>query len=184
MKAVFLDRDGVLNKSAFRNGNPVPPNPEEFELETGAKEGCKALKTEGFLLVVATNQPDVGRGTKPKEEVEEIHRRLKALIPEIDEIKVCYDAGDGESDRRKPGAGMLREAADELGISLADSWMVGDRDKDIACGQRAGCKTVLIGEGKAGPGGTPRHKPTRICKNLQEAAEAILGEEQAKNPKT
>lgn len=143
---MFLDRDGTLNVQVVREGKPYPPaGLEDFRLFGGVPEGCRALKTAGFVLVVATNQPDVGRGTLPQAAVEAMHARLLELVPEIDRIEVCYDPGRGEvSARRKPEPGMLLDAAGALGIDLSRSWMVGDRWRDVECGKRAGVGTVFI----------------------------------------
>jgi D-glycero-D-manno-heptose 1,7-bisphosphate phosphatase len=149
--AVFLDRDGTLNRQVIRDGRPYPPAQiTEFALFDDVPEACRALKAAGFLLVVATNQPDVGRGTQSQEVVEEMHQRLRALVPEIDHIEVCYDPGRGESSRRrKPEPGMLHDAAEALRIDLGASWMIGDRWRDVDCGRRAGVRTVFIDFGYA-----------------------------------
>lgn len=144
--AVFLDRDGTLNAAVVRDGKPYPPaTPEEFTLLPGVIEGCARLHAAGFVLVVATNQPDVGRGTQRREIVEAIHARLCELLP-ITRVEVSYDAG-GEnppSEFRKPRPGMLLRAAQELGLDLKRSWMIGDRWRDIDCGAAAGCRTIFI----------------------------------------
>jgi len=144
--AVFLDRDGTLNLQVVREGKPYPPaTVEEFRLFEGVPEACRALKAAGYVLVVATNQPDVGRGQQQQAVVEAQHAKLQAWVPEIARIEVCYDPGRGEvSRRRKPEPGMVLDAAEALGIDLARSWMVGDRWRDIDCGQRAGLRTVFI----------------------------------------
>jgi len=146
--AIFLDRDGTLNKAIVREGKPYPPStPEEFVLLPGVLEGCARLKQAGFLLVVATNQPDVGRGTQKQEIVEAIHARMLKQLS-IDRIEVCYHAGRGEPcDCRKPAPGMLMRAAEALAINLSKSWMIGDRWRDIDCGQAAGCRTIFIDQG-------------------------------------
>jgi len=143
--AVFLDRDGTLNKAVVRSGKPYPPStPEEFVLLPGVLEGCQKLKKAGFFLIVATNQPDVGRGAQKKEIVEDIHARMQQQLP-IDRVEVCYHAGRGENcDCRKPAPGMLLRAAQALPIDLSTSWMIGDRWRDIDCGHAAGCRTVFI----------------------------------------
>ena len=149
-RAVFLDRDGVLNRPVVRDGLPYPPDTvEEFDVYEDVPAGCKRLKEAGFLLVVATNQPDVGRGTQSREWVEAIHATMQAALPEIDRVEVCYEPGGGAGStvRRKPGPGMLLDAADALGISLAHSFMVGDRWRDVDCGNAAGCRTVFIDRG-------------------------------------
>ena len=147
-RAVFLDRDGVINRPVVRDGKPYPPTTvAEFELLPGVVEACAELKAAGFLLVVATNQPDVGRGTQRREDVEAMHAKMCAALP-LDCVEVCYDPGQGQpSEFRKPAPGMLLRAARELGIDLAQSWMVGDRWRDIDCGAAAGCHTVFIDYG-------------------------------------
>ena len=105
--AVFLDRDGTLNVQLVRDGMPYAPERlEDFVLYEGAAEGCRALKAAGFVLVVATNQPDVGRGLVAQAVIESMHGRLLEWIPEIDRVEVSYDAGRG---RRRPGASRSRE---------------------------------------------------------------------------
>jgi D-glycero-D-manno-heptose 1,7-bisphosphate phosphatase len=147
-RAVFLDRDGVINRAVVRDGKPYPPALlAEFELLPGVGEACAQLKAAGFLLVVATNQPDVGRGIQRREDVEAMHGKMCALLP-IDRVEVCYDPGQGQpSEFRKPAPGMLLRAARELDIDLARSWMVGDRWRDIDCGAAAGCRTIFVDYG-------------------------------------
>ena len=173
-RAVFLDRDGVLNRPVVRDGLPYPPDTaEEFALYEDVPAGCKRLKEADFLLVVATNQPDVGRGTRSREQVEAIHAILQAAIPEIDRVEVCYDPGGsaGSTVRRKPGPGMLLDAADALGISLSQSYMIGDRWRDVDCGHAAGCRTVFIDRGYRE---TLRQTPDWTVGSFAEAVEVIL----------
>ena len=171
-RAVFLDRDGVINRSLVRDGKPYPPmRVEEFELLAGVPEACARLKAEGFLLVVATNQPDVGRGTLAREIVEAIHAKMCAALP-LDRVEVCYDPGQGvPSEFRKPAPGMLLRAARELDIDLSRSWMVGDRWRDIEAGKRAGCKTVFV---SAGYSERPPDAPDLTVRDLGEAVPWIL----------
>jgi D-glycero-D-manno-heptose 1,7-bisphosphate phosphatase len=171
--AVFLDRDGTLNVQVIRDGKPYAPlTLEDFRLFPEVPAACRALKAAGYALVVATNQPDVGRGDFPRETVERMHAKLRALIPEIDRIEVCYDPGRGEvSRRRKPEPGMLLDAAAALGLDLSRSWMVGDRWRDVDCGQRAGVRTVLIDFGYDEQLDAP---PDFTVKSFREAAEVIL----------
>ncbi len=143
-RAVFLDRDGVLNRAMVRDSKPYPPATlAEFELLPGVVEGCRQLKEAGFLLVVATNQPDVGRGTQKREVVEAMHGELLRWLP-LDGIEVSYDGGTEPSEFLKPAPGMLLRAAAEWGIDLAKSFMIGDRWRDVDCGRRAGCTTIFI----------------------------------------
>jgi D-glycero-D-manno-heptose 1,7-bisphosphate phosphatase len=149
--AVFLDRDGTLNRQIIRDGKPYPPNTlAEFELFPGVPAACAALAAAGFILVVATNQPDVGRGTQSAAVVASMHAHLLALVPSLTRIEACYAPGTAHSPhlpadpRRKPAAGMLLDAARLLNLDLSRSWMVGDRWRDIDCGKRAGVRTVFI----------------------------------------
>ena len=172
-RAVFLDRDGVINRALTRDGKPYPPTMlEEFEILPGVVEACARLKQAGFLLVVATNQPDVGRGTLAQSTVEALHEHLRQRIP-LDRIEVCYHPGQGASDCdcRKPKPGMLLRAAKELDIDLAQSWMVGDRWRDIDAGHAAGCRTILIDYAYDE---ALRHAPDHRANTLSEAADIIL----------
>jgi len=171
--AVFLDRDGVINRALEREGKPYPPTTlAEFEILPGVPEACAKLKQAGFYLVVATNQPDVGRSTLSQSVVETIHAHMCKMLP-IDRVEVCYHPGKGASDCdcRKPKPGMLLRAAGELGIDLAQSWMVGDRWRDIDCGHAAGCQTVFIDYGYDE---ALRQRPDFRVNNLTEAAQVIL----------
>jgi D-glycero-D-manno-heptose 1,7-bisphosphate phosphatase len=175
---VFLDRDGVINRALVREGKPYPPsNLAEFEILPGVSEACHRLKRAGFLLIVATNQPDVGRGTLARETVESLHVHMTEVLP-LDRVEVCYHAGKGASDCdcRKPRAGMLWRAARDLGIDLARSFMVGDRWRDIDCGRAAGCITILIDYGYDEP---LRQMPHSRAKDLSEAADWIVKRVQA-----
>ena len=174
--AVFLDRDGTLNAQVVRAGKPYPPATlAEFALFPGVPEACAQLAAAGYILVVATNQPDVGRGDQAQSVVESMHARLRELVPSITHIEVCYAPGQGiahaEDYRRKPAPGMLTDAAKTLGLDLARSWMVGDRWRDIDCGQRAGVRTAFI---DFGYDETLRAAPNFTVKNFAEAAAVIL----------
>ena len=173
LRAVFLDRDGVINRALQRDGKPYPPTSlAEFEILPGVFEACAKLKRAGFLLVVATNQPDVGRGTLAQSVVDSIHAHMCQVLP-IDRVEVCFHPGKGASDCdcRKPKPGMLLSAARALGIDLAQSWMVGDRWRDIDCGHAAGCRTLFIDYGYDE---ALRQSPDYRVKNLTEAAQVIL----------
>ena len=174
-RAVFLDRDGVVNRALERDRKPYPPrNLDEFAILPDVPAACARLKAAGFLLVVVTNQPDVGRGTLPRETVETIHAEMCRRLP-IDRVEVCYHPGQGasECDCRKPKPGMLLRAARALGVDLAQSWMVGDRWRDIDCGHAAGCRTIFIDRGYAEE---LRQKPHFSAGNLAQAADIILRE--------
>ncbi len=171
-RAVFLDRDGVINASIVRGGKPYPPwTLEEFVFLPGVAEACRSLHEAGFTLVVATNQPDVGRGQLAREVVESMHQRLVAQLP-IARVEVCYDAGGQQpSECRKPRPGMLLRAAKEMHLDLATSFMVGDRWRDIDCGHAAGCKTIFIDRGYEE---SLQQKPDFVTADLPSAAALIL----------
>jgi D-glycero-D-manno-heptose 1,7-bisphosphate phosphatase len=173
-RAVFLDRDGVIVRATVREGKPYPPATlDELELTEDASQACQLLKQAGFLLVVATNQPDVGRGAQSRTIVEQMHAHLAAQLP-IDSIEVCYDAGNAPSEFRKPAPGMLLRASSELGIDLKRSFMVGDRWRDIDCGYVAGCTTIFIDRGYCE---SLRQPPDYRVSSLLEAANIILESE-------
>jgi D-glycero-D-manno-heptose 1,7-bisphosphate phosphatase len=148
-RAVFLDRDGVLNRAVIRDGKPYPPQTvAEVEMMPEAPACLAKLKAAGFLLLVVTNQPDVARGTQTRETVESINASLAARMP-IDGFYVCYhDSADG-CHCRKPKPGLLTDAAAEHSIDLAASFMIGDRYRDVEAAQAAGCFSVWIDYGYA-----------------------------------
>ncbi|MHB8642685.1 MAG: HAD-IIIA family hydrolase [Gaiellaceae bacterium] len=170
MRAVFLDRDGVLNRLVRDEcGVERPPSGSEgLELVAGAADACRRLKLGGFALIVATNQPDVARGRLSRRAVEAVNAELERRLP-LDEILVCYhDDGDGCS-CRKPQAGLLVQAAARWNVDLTRSFMVGDRASDVAAGRAAGCTTILVG-GEEGSAVADYRAET-----LREAAAWILG---------
>ena len=171
-RAVFLDRDGVINRSVTKDGKPYPPSSvAEVEVLQGVPDALEKLKGAGFSLVCVTNQPDVARGAQKKEIVEAIHERLIASLC-IDEILVCYHDDGDRCKCRKPLPGMLLDAADRLNIDLKKSFMVGDRWRDIEAGQNAGCRTILIEYDYNEKG--PSRPPDVTVGSLDQAAEWIL----------
>jgi D-glycero-D-manno-heptose 1,7-bisphosphate phosphatase len=173
--AVFLDRDGVLNRPVIRDGRPFPPaTVQEFEIYADVVEGCARLTDAGFVLVVVTNQPDVGRGTQTRETIEAMHAKLREAVPLICAIEVCYHAGarHGEPcDCRKPRPGMLLRAAAANNIDLKRSFVIGDRWRDVDCAHAAHCRAVFIDHGYSEP---LREKPEFTVANFREAVAAIL----------
>jgi len=172
-RAVFLDRDGVINRPLIRAGKPYPSATlDEFEILPGVPKACQLLKKLGFLLVVATNQPDVGRGTLARDAVENIHSWLLQQLP-IDRVMTCFHGGAAYGDPcgcRKPQPGMLFQAAEALKIDLAKSFMIGDRWRDVDCGYNAGCKTIFVDWGYQE---TLNRQPDYRVGNLLEAAKLI-----------
>lgn len=146
-RAVFMDRDGVLNEPVVRNGKPYPPaGLDTFTLLPGVVEACDRLAEAGFIQVVVTNQPDVARGTQDRSIVDAMHQVLRSALP-IDAIYVCVHDGMDGCDCRKPSPGMLIQAATDFGLDLRRSFMVGDRWRDVEAGQEAGCRTIFIDRG-------------------------------------
>jgi D-glycero-D-manno-heptose 1,7-bisphosphate phosphatase len=172
-RAVFLDRDGVINRAVVRDGKPFPPaSVEETEILPGVAEALKSLRDAGFLLIVVTNQPDVARGTTSKASVEAINAYLNSKLV-LDEFRTCYHDSADQCECRKPRPGALLAAAAEHSIDLAHSYMVGDRWRDIEAGERAGCKTVFIDYGYDEK--QPK-SPSFTMTSLLEASKIILEE--------
>ena len=170
--AVFLDRDGVINRAVVRDGKPFPPSGvKELELLPEVASSLHDLKAHGFALFVITNQPDVSRGTQTREAVEAIHQALASSLP-IDDIFVCYHDDADDCACRKPNPGMLLEAQRKHNIDLSRSFVVGDRWRDIDAGHAAGCKTVLIDYGYRER--KPAQPPEATVRSLREAADWIL----------
>ncbi len=148
-RAVFLDRDGVLNRAVVLDGKPHPPaNMDELEILPGVAQACDALHKAGFLLIAVTNQPDVARGTQQREVVEEINQVLQTCLL-LDDVRVCYHDDADCCPCRKPEPGLLFSVAHDWGIDLSASFIIGDRWKDIEAGRRAGCKTIFVDYGYA-----------------------------------
>ncbi|MFZ0035986.1 MAG: HAD-IIIA family hydrolase [Candidatus Acidiferrales bacterium] len=146
-RAVFLDRDGVINRAVVRDGMPHPPATlAELEILPDVPEALRELKGHGFDLLVITNQPDVARGTQTRAAVEGINRKLASTLP-LDDIIVCYHTDQDNCSCRKPKPGMLLDAARKHNIDLTVSFMIGDRWRDIEAGKTAGCRTILINGG-------------------------------------
>ena len=173
-KAVFLDRDGVLNHSVIRDDGVSipPPDAASMTMVEGAAGAVGRLKAAGFLCVCVTNQPDVARGTRSVDNVAAMNEKALREIP-LDDLYVCmHDNADG-CDCRKPKPGMLLRAMEKWSIDPSRSWMVGDRMSDIQAGVAAGCRTILVesgGRSKPVPGVTPDY----VCQGIVEAAGAIL----------
>jgi D-glycero-D-manno-heptose 1,7-bisphosphate phosphatase len=142
---VFLDRDGVLNEAVV-GADGVARGPErvdQLRITPGADRALGALRAAGFVLVVVTNQPDIGRGLVSAGAVDAIHDALRAALP-IDAIYCCPHGGREPCACRKPAPGMLLAAAADLGLDLGASWLVGDRWVDLAAAVAAGVTPVLL----------------------------------------
>lgn len=176
--AVFLDRDGVLTIPEFRDGRSFAPRTfEDFKLYPNVSESVTELKEAGFLVIVVTNQPDIGAGVTPLEEVEKMHAHMRELVA-IDDIEMstetrAQDALQQEPKRRKPGPGMLLSAADKWAIDLSKSFMVGDRLSDVEAGHAAGCVPLFIDLGYTAEEGPDNSVPR--FSDLKEVTHYILG---------
>jgi len=173
-RAVFLDRDGVLNEPIVREGRPYPPGSlEQLKIYPDAPPALGLLRHAGFLLIVVSNQPDVARGTQSREVVQAINDAVAAVLP-IDEFCVCFHDDGDACDCRKPRPGLLIQAGRELEIDLTRSYLIGDRWRDIDAGAAAGCRTVLIDRGyRERP---PKSPQTQTAASLLAAVKWILAD--------
>jgi D-glycero-D-manno-heptose 1,7-bisphosphate phosphatase len=170
-RAVFLDRDGVINRAVVQDGKPFPPRSvAELEVLPDAHDALQRLRDAGYVLIVVTNQPDVARGTQSRAAVEEINARLANELA-IDDFMVCYHDDAAGCSCRKPSPGGLLEAAARHGVDLGSSYIVGDRWRDVEAGQRAGCTSFFIDYGYSEREPQP---PFRRVHSLAEAAEQIV----------
>src|SRR3954463_14237534 len=170
-RAVFLDRDGVLNKAYVRHGKPYSPDTiEEMIIAADAAHALERLRRHDFLLIVATNQPDIARGRLTRAQVDAMNGYLRRTLP-LDGIEMCTHDDADKCDCRKPMPGLLLQAAQREGIELSQSFMVGDRYRDIEAGRNAGCRTILIGDGYDE---TFKAQPDAMVSTLTEAADWIL----------
>jgi len=173
-RAVFLDRDGVLNEPLVRDGKPYPPSTlSELRITEGAAEALAELKRRGYLLIVVTNQPDVARGTVSRASVEEMHAAMALALP-LDAFYTCWHDDADRCTCRKPLPGLLLAAAEDYSIDLARSVLVGDRWRDIDAGAAAGCATILIDRGYRER--APDHPPGARAASLRDAVRDILRE--------
>jgi len=175
-KAVFLDRDGVINVEVSYLSNP-----DDFVFEEGSIEALKLLKQKGYLLIVITNQAAIARGYFNEVTLKTIHDKMENILKEenvkLDDIYYCphHPEFTGPCDCRKPNPGMLLKAKEKHDIDLGASFMVGDTMGDINAGKNAGVKTVLVltGYGKEEQKNTSLTKPDFIYRNLLEFAKKV-----------
>lgn len=188
-KAVFLDRDGVINKNVYYKSTGEWESPRtlaEFQLIDGAIGALKQIQNAGYLLFIVTNQPSYAKGKTTLEELKSINQNLLGVLLShniiIKKLYVSYSHSNSvipelavEDKYRKPSPQALLEAAKEFNIDLSQSWMVGDRETDVECGIRAGAKTIQI---------TPDYettlkinsKATHNCLNIKDAASIITSQ--------
>jgi D-glycero-D-manno-heptose 1,7-bisphosphate phosphatase len=173
-RAVFLDRDGVINQAIIRDGKPYPPATlDELVIVPEARESLDDLKRAGFMLIVVTNQPDVARGLQTLGAVEAIHTALRQALP-LDDFFLCIHDDSAHCDCRKPQPGLLFEASREHDVDLSRSFMIGDRWRDVEAGANAGCATVWIDCGYRERQSSV--KPSATVNSLRAAANWILAQ--------
>jgi D-glycero-D-manno-heptose 1,7-bisphosphate phosphatase len=143
-RAVFLDRDGVINKVIFRDGRPASPRSlEEFVLNDGIRQTIRELRDYGFRIIVVSNQPDLARGEITKGVLDLMTQKMRWELP-LDDVYICPHDDHHGCSCRKPKPGMLIQAAEKWKIDLESSFLIGDTRKDIEAGKATGCKTILL----------------------------------------
>jgi len=177
-KAVFFDRDGIINAARVMAGNPHPPSTLlDTHIMPGIADVLSTLRLLDYKTICITNQPDVARGTQTKEEVEKINSYLREKLV-LTDILTCYHDNSDNCSCRKPEIGMFLYAQNKHDIDLSKSWMIGDRKKDIDAGKNAGCKTIFVDYNYS------ESKPTNadfIIKNVKDILKIIGEEEMAAN---
>jgi len=182
--ALFLDRDGVINREVDHLADP-----DQFEILSGVGKAVRKANRAGMLVVVVTNQPVIARGELSEEGLRTIHNKMETLLGKegayIDQIYYCPHHPESgfigeiesfkiECDCRKPKAGLFLQAAKEMNISLEKSWMVGDSTADILAGDRAGVQTILVESGYAGKDGKYNVEADFMVEDLSSAVDLVL----------
>jgi D-glycero-D-manno-heptose 1,7-bisphosphate phosphatase len=177
LRAVFFDRDGVINDATVINGVPSPPaSLSKLCIVPDARSIIESLRKLSFATVIITNQPDVARGTLERETVEAINQEVVRLTG-VDAVFTCFHDDADDCDCRKPKPGLIMQACDQFGIDPIRSYFVGDRTKDVLAGRAAGCTTVLIDRGYLET--DAEEKPDIFARSLKDAVERILERERA-----
>ncbi len=168
----MLDRDGVINKSIVLNGKPFPPKTiDELEIFEDVNKCVSKLIDAGFEIAVVTNQPDIARGKLNLKDLDAIHKKIK-MNTKISNFFICPHDDCDKCVCRKPKAGLLFQAANVLSLDLKNSYLIGDRWRDIEAGQTAGCKCLYINNGYSEKSPV---LPYIEVRSLSEATEIILG---------
>ena len=172
IRAVFLDRDGVINRAVVRDGRPYPPESREtFEILPGVAETLERLRAADYLNIVVTNQPDVATGKQEREVVEAMHDFIRSRLA-LDDIRACFCVEGPQCPCYKPAPAMLLEAARDWDIDLSASFMIGDRWRDVGAGKAAGCRTIFVDRRYAEKA---PDDPDFVVADLPEAGRIILG---------
>jgi len=145
-KAIFLDRDGVVNEAIVVDRKPFSPKfVEEVKIVNGIKELLEFLSKEYFIIII-TNQPNIARKTQSQNSVNKINRYLKSQL-QIDDFFVCPHSNEDNCNCRKPKTGLILQAVEKYDIDLSQSYLIGDRKSDIECGVNTGCRTIFVDYG-------------------------------------
>ena len=170
--AIFLDRDGVLNRTDVSDGTPRPPrNVNELRIILGVASSLNRLRREGYLLIVVTNQPDVARGLQSRRNIAYIHKKLQRVL-ELDDIFTCFHDDYHNCSCRKPKPGMIHQAAEIHRVDLKRSYLIGDRWSDIISGSLAACHTVLLERSYSK---LQYCQPNHVVLNMTQAVDYIIG---------
>jgi len=168
-KALFLDRDGIINERIISG---YVTKPTEFKLIPESLSLFAWAKEHGYLTVIVTNQQGIGKGLMTEQDLADVHTYMCSLLAEHgfapDAIEYCPDPDGTNSTRRKPAPGMLLDAAQQLNINLSSSWMIGDSITDAQAGKEAGTTTILIGTYSNIP------EADYICADVEECAEILI----------
>lgn len=178
VKAIFLDRDGTINELVRGRENPKHVCPwyySEFEFIHGVKEAIEIFRSLGFTIHVVTNQPDVDDGYTTEETMDVIHTLIKTEL-KVDTIQAARTRGTPEY---KPNSGMLDNIINKWNVSKNRSWMIGDTWRDVVAGNKAGVKTIYLGNTYSSPEEHSGIEPDFIVKDLLEAA--LIINKEAKN---
>jgi D-glycero-D-manno-heptose 1,7-bisphosphate phosphatase len=190
VKAVFLDRDGVINALVYYPEQGIVDSPftvEQFRLLPGVGEAINNLHEMGYKIILVSNQPGIAKGNMSKETFEEIATKMKGELARqgafLDAEYYCFHHPEAKIGRfkancecRKPKPGLLLQAANEMDIDLPHSWMIGDGLTDVKAGKDTGCKTVLLGRMKCELCHLMHEedaRPDTICLDLLEAAKKV-----------
>lgn len=170
-RAVFLDRDGVINLPIYRDGRAfAPTRVADFQFMPGIQGLVEMVRNAGFRIVVVTNQPDVVNGKMSLATLQEMHQLLQREL-RVDEVRACLHVDGDECECRKPKAGMLRAAAAQFNLDLPHSFIIGDTWRDMSAGKTAGCTTILLDSGYADKHGD---SADHIVQSFDQAVEIIL----------
>jgi D-glycero-D-manno-heptose 1,7-bisphosphate phosphatase len=170
-RAVFLDKDGTLVENV-----PYNIDPSRIALAQGAKQAVRTLSSNGFRVIVVSNQPGAALGVFPEEALTEVQAHLAKVLPALDGFYYCPHRANAGCGCRKPATGLLERAAREHDVDLAASWMVGDILDDIEAGRRAGCRTILLDVGNETEWRmSAARSPHHVAADLGHAAAIIVG---------